>query len=85
MGTTGFGDGAVAFGVGGVFAVPFGAAAGAGEMAMVVEERSRKSEKKKRVACFIFQLVAKSSPLMALMILEECEWFLQFVFDEWDV
>ena len=81
MGTNGFGDGAVAFGVGGVF----GAAAGAGEMAMVVEERSRKSEKKKRVACFIFQLVAKSSPLMALMILEECEWFLQFVFDEWDV
>ena len=72
MGTNGFGDGAVAFGVGGVFAVAFGAAAGAGEMAMVVEERSRKSEKEKRVACFIFQLPSQAL-WMALMILDECE------------
>jgi len=68
VGTNGFGDGAVAFGVGGVF----GAAAGAGEMAMVVEERSRKSEKEKRVACFIFQLPSQAL-WMALMILDECE------------
>ena len=56
MGTNGFGDGAVALGVGGGFAGAFGAAAGAGEMAKVVAEKSRKSEKEKRVACFIFQL-----------------------------
>lgn len=62
MGTSGFGDGAVAFGVGGVFA------AGAGEMAKVVDERSRKSEKVKRVACFI---LSKPVDKMALMILEE--------------
>ncbi|TKY67242.1 hypothetical protein E2542_SST10134 [Spatholobus suberectus] len=33
---------------------------GAGEMAKVVEERSRKSEKEKRVACFIFQLLSQA-------------------------
>lgn len=70
MGTSGFGDGAVAFGVGGVFAAGafFGVAAGAGEMAKVVDERSRKSEKVKRVACFI---LSKPVDKMALMILEE--------------
>jgi len=57
VGTNGFGDGAAAFGVWGVFAAgAFGAAAGAGEMAKVVEENSSKSEREKRVACFIFQL-----------------------------
>jgi len=57
VGTNGFGDGAAAFGVWGVFdAGAFGAAAGAGEMAKVVEEKSRKSEKEKRVACFIFRM-----------------------------
>ena len=57
MGTNGFGDGAAAFGVWGVFAAgAFGAAAGAGEMAKLVEHKSRKRDKEKRVACFIFQL-----------------------------
>jgi len=58
VGTNGFGDGAAAFGVWGVFAA--GAAAGAGEIAKVVEENSRKSEKEKRVACFIFQLLSQT-------------------------
>ncbi|KAF1897465.1 hypothetical protein Lal_00035171 [Lupinus albus] len=52
-GTNGFGDSAAALGVEGVFAGAFGA--GAGEMAKVVEENSRKSEKEKKAACFIFQ------------------------------
>lgn len=61
MGTNGFGDGAVAFGVGGVFAGDFGAAAGAGEMAMVEEKRRKKSEKEKRTVCFIiFQSLVDS-------------------------
>jgi len=73
VGTKGFGDGAAAFGVWGVFAAgAFGAAAGAGEIAKVVEEKSRKSEKEKRVACFIFQLPIKACS-WAMMILEECE------------
>ena len=53
VGTNCFGDGAAAFGVGGVFAAAFGAAAGAGEMAKVVEARSSNSEKDKRIACVL--------------------------------
>ena len=55
VGTNGFGEGAVTFGGGAAFAgAAFGAAAGAGEMAKVVEENSRKREKEKSAACFIF-------------------------------
>ena len=57
VGTNGFGEGAVTFGGGAAFA---GAAAGAGEMAKVVEENSRKREKEKSAACFIFQLLSEA-------------------------
>lgn len=53
MGTNGFGDGAVAFGVGGVFVGDFGDAAGAGEMDNVVEKRRKSEKEKKRATCFI--------------------------------
>lgn len=57
VGTNDFGDGAVAFGVGGVFFGDFGDDSGACERDNVDEKRRKSEKKKKKVTCFIFKLL----------------------------
>lgn len=60
VGTNDFGDGAVAFGVGGVFLGDFGDDSGACEMDNVDEKRRKSEKKKKKVTCFIFKFFVLS-------------------------
>lgn len=57
VGTNDFGDGAVAFGVGGVFFGDFGDDSGACERDNVDEKRRKSEKKKNKVTCFIFKLL----------------------------